>query len=208
MHPDIEAAVDRYYTVKLSEFGATPQGADWNGVVSQTLRFRELSRLIVGRTEFSLIDLGCGYGALFDYLNMHFENFRYVGLDLSSDMVQAARQRIGSNPRVDLKRSSTIETSADYVVACGIFNVQLQFSDAEWEHFIFETLESMNRYSDKGFAFNCLTKYSDPEKRRNYLYYADPCALFDHCMRSYSPHVYLLHDYGLYDFTVGVRKVI
>ena len=38
------------------------------------------------------------------------------------------------------------------------------------------------------------------------LYYADPCALFDHCKTKYSRNVALLHDYGLYEFTLIVRK--
>jgi hypothetical protein len=57
-----------------------------------------------------------------------------------------------------------------------------------------------------GFAFNCLTSYSDAERKRDYLYYADPCALFDLCKRRYSRNVALLHDYGLYEFTLLVRK--
>ena len=48
--------------------------------------------------------------------------------------------------------------------------------------------------------------YSDPERMRAHLYYADPCRLFDHCKRRYSRHVALLHDYGLYEFTILVRK--
>jgi hypothetical protein len=38
------------------------------------------------------------------------------------------------------------------------------------------------------------------------LYYADPLYLFDHCRVHYSKWVALLHDYGLYEFTVVVRK--
>ena len=57
-----------------------------------------------------------------------------------------------------------------------------------------------------GFAFNCLTSYSDAHKMRDYLYYADPCALFDLCKRRYSRYVALLHDYKLYEFTILVRK--
>jgi hypothetical protein len=53
---------------------------------------------------------------------------------------------------------------------------------------------------------NCLTGYSDDDKKRDYLYYADPCRLFDLCKRRYSRQVALLHDYGLYEFTVLVRK--
>jgi hypothetical protein len=57
-----------------------------------------------------------------------------------------------------------------------------------------------------GFAFNCLTAYSDAHKMQSYLYYADPCRLFDLCKRRYSRNVALLHDYGLYEFTILVRK--
>jgi len=38
------------------------------------------------------------------------------------------------------------------------------------------------------------------------LHYADPCVLFDRCKRRHSPRVALLHDYGLWEFTILVRK--
>ena len=37
------------------------------------------------------------------------------------------------------------------------------------------------------------------------LFYADPCWLFDQCKRRHSRDVALLHDYGLYEFTILVR---
>ncbi|MGR9969871.1 hypothetical protein ACUOIB_23760, partial [Escherichia coli] len=69
-----------------------------------------------------------------------------------------------------------------------------------------ETLDSLDRFSRRGFSFNCLTSYSDEDRKRDYLYYADPCQLFDLCKRRYSRQVALLHDYGLYEFTILVRK--
>ena len=64
----------------------------------------------------------------------------------------------------------------------------------------------MNQKSNKGFAFNCLTSYSDRDKMRNDLYYADPSFLFDYCKKKYSKNVAILHDYDLYEFTVLIRK--
>ena len=58
----------------------------------------------------------------------------------------------------------------------------------------------------RGFAFNMLTSYSDPERMRDDLYYADPCALLRLCKRELSRHVALLHDYGLWEFTIVVRQ--
>ena len=38
------------------------------------------------------------------------------------------------------------------------------------------------------------------------LYFADPLFYFDFCKRTFALDVALLHDYGLYDFTILVRK--
>jgi len=66
----------------------------------------------------------------------------------------------------------------------------------------------MNSLCSKGFSFNMLTGYSDADRmaQRPDLYFGDPLFYFDYCKRNFSRNVALLHDYGLYDFTVLVRK--
>jgi hypothetical protein len=95
---------------------------------------------------------------------------------------------------------------SDYGVASGIFNVRLGRTDAEWQAYIEHMLDQLDRTSRLGFSFNCLTSYSDADRMRPDLYYADPCRLFDFCKRRYARNVALLHDYGLYEFTMLVRK--
>ncbi|TMG79221.1 MAG: hypothetical protein E6H78_20525 [Betaproteobacteria bacterium] len=68
-----------------------------------------------------------------------------------------------------------------------------------------DTIEDLAALSTRGFAFNALTSYSDPQRRRPDLYYADPLDLFDHCKRHVSRLVSLLHDTPLYEFTLIVR---
>ena len=41
-----------------------------------------------------------------------------------------------------------------------------------------DTLDEFARLSRLGFAFNVLTRYSDADRRRPDLYYANPLALF------------------------------
>ena len=69
-----------------------------------------------------------------------------------------------------------------------------------------DSLGVLNETSTRGFSFNCLTSYSDSEKMRDDLFYANPCTIFDYCKRNFSKQVALLHDYGLYEFTILVRK--
>jgi len=47
---------------------------------------------------FSLNDLGCGYGALLDYLTPRWREFSYCGCDVSADMISAARDRYARFP--------------------------------------------------------------------------------------------------------------
>lgn len=205
---DLLSEVADYYSEKLSEYGETPRGVDWNGVESQELRFEQLSKVITTSPPFSINDLGCGYGAYFDFLSARYGEVFYRGIDISADMIGAARERL-KNPRAAVFIvSSEPSQVADYSVASGIFNVRLARASDEWQRYVEATLEVLDRSSRVGFAFNCLTSYSDREKMRDDLYYADPCLLFDLCKRRYSRHVTLLHDYGLYEFTILVRKVL
>jgi len=206
----IDALCDiaEYYTGKLSEYGEQPRGVDWNGETSQLLRFEQLARVIDKADDFSINDLGCGYGALYDYLRARYGNFRYSGCDVCEAMIAAAARRYGACANAQFRVAAAPPEHADYCVASGIFNVRLDRSDAEWHAYILRTLDLLDRASRHGFAFNCLTSYSDSDKMRRYLYYADPGALFDHCKKHYSKNVALLHDYGLYEFTMVVRKSI
>lgn len=200
------AEVADYYSAKLAEHGETPHGVDWNGEESQVLRFEQLAKIISYQTAFSLNDLGCGYGSLFDYMKLYSREFTYNGCDVSEGMIRAAQARYADDVNAQFTVASEPPKIAEYGIASGIFNVRLGRSDAEWREYLEVTLDVLDRTSQKGFSFNCLTSYSDKDKMRDYLYYADPCALFDLCKRRYSRNVALLHDYGLYEFTILVKK--
>lgn len=195
-----------YYSKKLAIHNETPQGVDWNGEKSQVLRFRQLCKIFESNNSFSLNDLGCGYGALFDFLLENYSLTSYLGIDVSDDMIMAANRRYENYPETRFIRAAEPDEEADYGIASGIFNVRLCRSDSEWSEHLESTLDSLDRTSRRGFAFNCLTSYSDQDKKRNYLYYPDPCFVFDICKRRFSKQVALLHDYGLYEFTILVRK--
>ncbi|VTU18915.1 class I SAM-dependent methyltransferase [Variovorax sp. PBL-E5] len=204
----ILSEVASYYSSKLDEHGQSPCGVDWNDEKGQRARFEELCRVIDGGRPYSVTDLGCGYGALHDHLVAKGHNFSYLGVDVAESMIQAARERLQARAKVRLLQANSADDVSDYSIASGIFNVKLGRTDAEWRAYIEDTLDQLDRGSRLGFAFNCLTSYSDPERMRADLYYADPCQLFDRCKRRYARNVALLHDYGLYEFTILVRKLV
>lgn len=204
-HDALRAQSRSYYEQRLREHGVSPKGVDWNSQESQELRFRQLARLVDAEPQATVLDYGCGFAAMAAFLRGRGHRGEYIGFDLSPAMIEAARRVTASlaDCRFATDRSSL--PRADYVVASGVFNVKADTSDDEWRLYVYDSIEDMRALSTRGFAFNILTSNSDPEHRRADLYYANPLEMFEHCRRRYSRHVALMHDYGLYEFTMLVR---
>jgi SAM-dependent methyltransferase len=198
--------IKRYFGQKLETFGPTPRGADWNSIDAQRQRFAQLIKVIDPQEPFTIIDYGRGYGGLVDYLLEQGFRFHYTGYDLLEDMVLQARKIHQGRPFCEFTAEQGSLRSVDYTLASGIFNIKFEASDETWMASVMNTLQIMDRLSRRGFAFNMLTSYSDPEYMRPELYYANPGFIFDYCKRHFSQNVALLHDYTLYDFTILVRK--
>ena len=205
-HDALRAQARDYYEARLRAHGATPAGMDWNSQASQELRFRQLARLWDDEPDASVLDYGCGYAGLASYIRSLGHRGAYVGFDVSPEMIDAARQHVAALPGCQVTASRDGLPPLDYAVASGVLNVKQQASAAEWSTYVRETIADLAALGTRGFAFNALTLYSDVEKRRPDLHYADPLELFDHCKRTYSRYVSLLHDYPLYEFTILVRR--
>jgi len=202
---DIERGVAGYYAGKLREHGPTPSGVDWNSPESQATRFEQLMRVVPLGRRVSVLDYGCGYGAFGEYLERAGADVAYSGYDVAPEMVEAARERFRDRDGATFSTDRAALSPADVTVSSGIFNVRLDTPLERWREYTLETIRDMASLSRSALAFNMLTSYSDPDRMVDRLYYGDPCEYFAWCKRNLSRNVALLHDYGLYEFTILVR---
>ena len=202
--PNLEH-VKSYFDKRMQEHGASPRGSDWNSEESQNVRFAQLLRVVEAQS-CSLLDYGCGYGALADYLATQGFDVEYYGYDILESAIDTARRVHADKPHRIFYTKKAELPICDYTVASGIFNFRGEQSFEDWTEYVIGVLNELDQLSQRGFASNFLTKYSDAEKMRADLYYADPLFLFDYCKRNFSKNVALLHDYRLYDFTLIIRK--
>ena len=205
---ETQKKLNEYFSKKLETFGATPRGVDYNGPDAQERRFEQLAKVIDPSRPFTVIDYGSGYGALFDFLQKKGWGFEYYGIDLIEKMVIAGREAHQDFAHAHFTTREGDVPTADYLLAGAIFNIKLDASYEDWQAFVVSTLHRMDARCSRAFAFNMLTKYSDEERmaQRPDLFYGDPLFFFDLCKRNFSRNVALLHDYGLFDFTILVRK--
>jgi len=202
---DALAGVEALYTANLAEHGTSSASVGWPDPDAQRLRFDKLAYVIDADTPegpITVNDWGCGYGAMFRYLDERFSLGAYTGYDISVEMLDAARAFV-DDPRATWVQGSEVTETADYSFVSGTFNVRMEASDPGWQRYVEDTLKLLAQRSRRGFAFNLLTTYVD--WRKDDLFYADPAHFFGFCRGNISRYVTLLHDYPLYEWTIAVR---
>ena len=198
-----------FFNEQFEKNGESAPGVGWNSTYAQDIRFDQLVKVINPTEPFSLIEFGCGYGYLIDYLDHRgLKPDRFYGLDIVPASVAAAKAKFPNRAGISFHLDPEEIPISDYLVASGVFNVKLTASNPDWTRYVIDQLDRFNRWTRKGFSVNFLTKYSDYDRmaERPDLYYADPCFLFDYCKSNFARNVALLHDYEIYDFTLIVRK--
>ena len=206
--PKFPAPIAVYFSAALLTYGAQPRGVFWRDTEGQRLRFEHLIGILDeddwGR-DLSINDLGCGYGAMFDFLaDLPFmKDGHYRGYDITEKMVECCRQRI-TDPRASFELSPRATKVADYSFVSGTYNMRLDIPDEAWLDYIQRSLLDLATMSRKGLAFNMLA--ADRSKRpQNTLYSPHPEPLYDFCLRAISPHVTLVIDYPLAEWTIWIR---
>ena len=203
----LHETVGNYYSDKLKRHGAAPRGVDWSSTASQFLRFAQLMKLCDFDRPFSLNDFGCGYGALLAYLaDRHaLAEVTYRGIDIASDMIDAAYHRWERTPRAEFAVGSLCGHAADYSVASGVFNVRLGWPVAGWEAYVESILSDLHASSRIGFSVNFMSPLADVAAGEN-LYRAEPERWIGFCRDRLGCEVEPISGYGLPEFTLLVRR--
>jgi cyclopropane fatty-acyl-phospholipid synthase-like methyltransferase len=200
--------ITRAYERRLSQYGNDPRGVFWQNKEYQFKRFEILSHIFDPadyKKNISIHDFGCGYGALFEYLigKPIMENAQYIGTDMSSQMITAARKKV-TDQRAEFRRNLIAIDAADYTLVSGTFNMHLGQDEEEWEAYIKASLLQLWSKTRVGLAFNMLR--DDAEYHYDGLFYINGHDLFDFCATRLSPNVEIQNDSPLPDWTIFVRK--
>ena len=200
-------ALIHLYEKRLDKYGKDVKTVGWRSIPQQLVRFEILSR-IADLTNKTLLDVGCGFGDLYNFFRS--KNIRlkeYKGIDLSQKMIEEAK-RIHFNFKkakfevfnlFDGKIDETLKEEYDYVVASGIFSFPIKDNVG----YLHEMLRKMYKISCFGVAVNMPISYVDYKDKN--LFYFVPEEVFSFC-KSITKRVSLLHDYMPYEFTVYLYK--
>lgn len=207
---EISSTLAGHYAATFARHGATSAGVDWGEQQdNHLLRLKKMLRLVelgpAPGQAASILDAGCGYGALCDELVSAYPRLEYTGIDLCPEMVACGQKR---HPRSRWIVGDLIDIQGnerfDYVVANGVFTQKLGTSTDSMEAYLRTQVTTMFRLARIGIAFNVMTSYVN--FRAPNLFYADPADLFSWCSKHLSPVVCIDQSSRLFDVFVYVLR--
>lgn len=199
MNSDERSTLVKLYADRVAELGYDVRSLGWKSVEDQVLRFKVLAD--IGDLSNDLVcDVGCGFGDLLPYLQERFGQLRYLGVDITEELLEVARAR---KPDVRFMLADILADAyaepADWYLLSGALNFKLIDNLAFTERM----LAKMLSLSSKGVAANFLSTYVNYQHPRNYHH--DPADVLRIAKRLTS-RVALRHDYPLWEFTIYLYK--
>lgn len=200
---DVSSQLKAHYEKCFAEHGCTPQGLNWPNAEDMQTRYRVMAELM-GDAPGSLLDIGCGYGGFLEYLHEQKINVDYTGVDISPQMIEAAKARHDDAAFEVVDILNTAPPRADYAVMNGVLTVKSQASYDAMEAFAQAMIKAAFDAVDKGLAFNVMSHHVDWQRDDLFHWPFDAMAAFvtEHCSR----HVTIRADYGLYEYTAYLYK--
>ncbi|MBV1707046.1 MAG: methyltransferase domain-containing protein [Hyphomicrobiales bacterium] len=202
----ITAGFVEHYSGKIREHGPNAKGVDWVHEDRAELRQDMMLKVVTeqDRAEsVSLLDVGCGYGALLTRAHALELKLDYTGNDLVGDMITHAR---ALHPDSLFVAGDFLETewheTYDYVVCNGIMTFKHHASLLDMEKYCFALMTKMFQLARKGIAFNMMSSrvnFFDPK-----LFYRNPIEILSFCQTNLSSKLRLENAYLPFEFTVHV----
>jgi SAM-dependent methyltransferase len=173
-------------------YGHGPQALYWESREVQELRFEVLLECGIESGD-SVLDVGCGFADLYHYIRGKGLAVDYTGIDLSPDMIEAAR---GRSPELTLFQGDLFDFDPppqgyDWVLLSGALNEPLQ-DDGAYVRVMLPRLFTACR---KGLALNLLNGDYAWSEQQGYSLQAYPPAEIVAHLNTLSPYTRLRTDY-------------
>jgi SAM-dependent methyltransferase len=197
-----------HYKKTFLKHGSTSKGVDWGDKEwAVALRQNNMLEVIRDNEPASILDVGCGYGALADLINQKKLNLKYSGVDVVDDMVLEAKSR---HPEANFVCGDFLSLDMrkfDYVVCNGILTQKMGVSNIDMNRFAQNLIKKMFHSAKIGIAFNMMSTHVNFQKDN--LFYKNPTELIAWCMSELTPHLVLNSAYELwYEYTVYLYNPI
>lgn len=197
---DKQRVIERY-NQRLGEFGDDIRTLSSGTEERRNMRYQVLCDVGL-RDGVSVLDLGCGFGDFFRYLNARGLKVEYEGCDINPNLVNVARRKYPeARFFVADIQTDRFERTYDFVVSSSAFNNIMQ--DEDQYLYVGNIMARAYELSREAVALDFLTEYVDFKAEGGFYY--SPERLFS-IAKKITKRVCLRHDYPLFEFCLYLYK--
>lgn len=197
------------YSKRFLKFGATPKGSYWLNAFKQNLRFKILLKAvkqISGMQQITLGDIGCGSGALRNYLyGSHLNgNVTYFGYDISDTLIDYCEKKFPAT-EAEFHLGDSPHFILDFCLMSGTYNLTTTQSVTEWEAYLYSSLLKCWKKTKIAMIFNLQYAQKEYISPGN-IYYCKVASILSYCNDLFGPTICIFDDKLSHDATFVVRK--
>ena len=184
-----ERQLNRAYRDRLASKGSTAQGVFWRSQSSQFARFDALLSLVIQLRDYqptSIADIGCGYGAMLDFINQssNFRHIEYCGVDINRSMIAACCQKFPHQTGI-FSTGNRPPGIVDFCLFSGTFNLTHSNDPALWNDYIFACLDRCMAQTRCGLVLNLLC--ASKAQIQKQIFYASRAAFIKRAQTHFGP---------------------
>lgn len=190
----------RTYQSAHARHGATPKALQWKDYRAAARRYVQLTAdlNIAGR---SILDAGCGMGDLLPYLYAKSLDFDYLGVDITPEFIDIARERYdGHRFEIGNPFEPGQDRHFDVIISSGVMNANRE----NWPAARRAMVKQLFELADEAVAFN-MAGWPYPAEARGKVAYADIEAVISYCYEL-TPKLIVRSHYHPRDFTIILYK--
>ncbi len=191
------------YNKRLTEFGYDTRSLGWGGGQErQFLRFKKAIDFINFSEHkiSSVLDVGCGFGDLGNWLSDYYPSIEYTGIDINTKLIDIGVQKF----KLNLLNRDLFDIdfdSFDLVVSNGIFNAELKHEDQiEYLEKYLNSFFSICRF---GFVADFMSNFVDFKQHGAYHTKEEDVL---NIIKKFSKRYIIRNDYLDYEYMIYVFK--
>ena len=165
MFRSIDGKIAEIYNQRFLKLGPSPEASMWFSKKRQFARFEIILneiKLLNKNNKRSIIDIGCGYGAFYEFLLGRGADdiWSYYGYDVSNEVIKFCKEKYSQGAAFHTGSIPTF--TAEFIIMSGTYNFFPTKDYNSWRLYFFRSLKALWSKTTCAMIFNLQT--SDKEK--------------------------------------------
>ena len=170
----------------------------------QNLRFEALTKFINKKSDFSVLDFGCGLAHLKEFLNDNYSTVSYTGVDMLPEFIDANKKKYPQSDFLMLNDVNEIKSNYDFICVSGTFNILYEKDFKTHQTKVFDIVKTLFQKCNVYLSVNFMTDAVDFQQPDTY--HQNVTELYEFAIKNLSKRLVIDQSYMPYEYTLTVWK--